>query len=71
MARKPLVLSERARRDLVSIIDFYTAEASFDVARSFSSALRAEFDHIGRVSRQRIAPLRPHSRRARCSLMAR
>jgi len=48
VARKPLVLSERARRDLVSIIDVYTAEASFDVARSFSSALRAEFDHIGR-----------------------
>ncbi|MYD73814.1 MAG: type II toxin-antitoxin system RelE/ParE family toxin [Chloroflexi bacterium] len=48
MARKPLVLSERARRDLVSIFDFYTAEASFDVARSYSSALRAEFDHIGR-----------------------
>lgn len=48
MARKPLVLSERARGDFISSIDFYTAEASFDVARSFRSALRAEFDHIGR-----------------------
>lgn len=48
MARKPLVLSERARRDSISIVDLYTASASFDVARSFRSALRAEFDHIGR-----------------------
>ena len=48
MARKPLVLSERARRDFIAITDFYTAEASFDVARSFRSVLRAEFDHISR-----------------------
>ena len=46
MARKPLILSERARRDFVSIVDFYNSEASFDVARSFRSALRAEFDHL-------------------------
>ena len=49
MAHKPLVLSERARQDFISIVDFYIAEASFDVARSFGSALRAEFDHIGRL----------------------
>ena len=48
MARKPLVLSERARRDFVSIVDFYNSEASFEVARSFRSALRAEFDHLSR-----------------------
>ncbi|MCY3557391.1 MAG: type II toxin-antitoxin system RelE/ParE family toxin [Chloroflexi bacterium] len=47
MARKPLLLSEPARQDFISIVDFYTAEASFDVARSFRNALRAEFDHIG------------------------
>ena len=47
MTGKPVVLRERARRDVEAAVEHYLAEASADVALTFIDALEAAFLRMG------------------------
>lgn len=47
MSTKPVVLRERAQRDVAEAVEHYLAEASSPVAVTFVDALEAAFHRIG------------------------
>lgn len=46
MNPKPVVLRDRALRDLVQVVEFYSSGVSLPVARSFAAATQEVFWHL-------------------------